>query len=183
LTGLNAFPIIKRRRKFSLSKEHFKGGGKTMDNSLGSVLIMAIDKEKEAHDFYMDLFNVVEDKEAKSTLRYLASEEAKHDEFLSTCREGRFCSSVLNLDLAVDNKIVEHLGLPDIKKNMKSAEVYLIAANRELNAYTFYKSLADSYPAGDVKDLLNKIANEEMKHKEKMEYLYSNTAFPQTEGG
>jgi rubrerythrin len=72
---------------------------------------------------------------------------------------------------------------PDIKKNIKSSEVYLIAANRELNAYNFYKSLADSYPAGDVKDLLNKMASEELKHKEKMEYLYTNTAFPQTAGG
>jgi len=27
------------------------------------------------------------------------------------------------------------------------------------------------------------MANEEMKHKEKMEYLYSNTAFAQTAGG
>jgi hypothetical protein len=27
------------------------------------------------------------------------------------------------------------------------------------------------------------MANEEMKHKEKVEYLYTNTAFPQTEGG
>jgi hypothetical protein len=27
------------------------------------------------------------------------------------------------------------------------------------------------------------MANEELKHKEKMEYLYTNTAFPQTAGG
>jgi hypothetical protein len=27
------------------------------------------------------------------------------------------------------------------------------------------------------------MANEELKHKEKMEYLYANTAFPQTAGG
>jgi hypothetical protein len=40
------------------------------------------------------------------------------------------------------------------------------------------------YDAGDaVHDMLHKIANEELKHKEKMEYLYANTAFPQTDGG
>jgi hypothetical protein len=27
------------------------------------------------------------------------------------------------------------------------------------------------------------MANEELKHKEKMEYLYTNTTFPQTSGG
>ena len=154
-----------------------------MGNTLSSAIDIAITKEQEAYDFYMDLYNLVEDKEAKSTLKYIAQEEAKHKEFLKTCQEGQFCSAVLKLETPVDYKIVEHMEKPDIKKNIKSAEVYLIAANRELNAYTFYKSLADSYPAGDVKDLLTKMASEELKHKEKMEYLYSNTAFPQTAGG
>jgi len=156
---------------------------KKMQNTLSSVLNMAIDKEKEAYDFYMNLYNLVEDKEAKSTLKYIAQEEAKHKEFLTTCQEGRFCSEVLKLETPVEYKIIEHIEKPDIKKNIKSAEVYLIAANRELNSYNFYKSLADSYPAGDVKELLAKMASEELKHKEKMEYLYSNTAFPQTAGG
>jgi hypothetical protein len=30
---------------------------------------------------------------------------------------------------------------------------------------------------------LDRMANEELKHKEKVEYLYSNAAFPQTDGG
>ena len=154
-----------------------------MQDTLSSVIKMAIDKEKEAYDFYMDLYKAVEDKEAKSTLKYIAQEEAKHKEFLTTCQEGRFCSQVLNLDAPIAYKVVEHIKKPDIKKNMKSAEAYLIAANRELNSYNFYKTLAETYPAGDVKDLLNKMANEELKHKEKMEYLYANTAFPQTAGG
>jgi rubrerythrin len=154
-----------------------------MGDTLNSVIDLAIDKEKEAYDFYMDLYNLVEDKEAKSTLKYIAQEEAKHREFLENCQEGRFCSEVLKLETPVDYKIAEHMKKPDIQKNMKSSEVYLVAADRELSAHTFYKSLADSYPPGDVKDLLNKIASEEAKHKEKMEYLYSNTAFPQTSGG
>ena len=154
-----------------------------MGNTLQDVLGIAIGKEKEAHDFYMELSKVVEDKEAKDTLKYIAQEEAKHQDFLETCQKGQFCATVLKMDAVVDGKIVEHMEKVDIKKNMKSAEVYLVAANRELNSFNFYKSLADSYPAGEVKDLLTKMANEEMKHKEKMEYLYTNTAFPQTAGG
>jgi len=154
-----------------------------MGNSLASVIKMAIDKEKEAYDFYMGLYNIVEDKDAKDNLKFIAQEEAKHRDFLTSCQKGLVCANELKMDAVVDYKIIEHYAKPDIKKNMKSAEVYLVAANRELNAYNFYKSLADSYPAGEVKDLLTKMANEEMKHKEKMEYLYSNTAFPQTAGG
>jgi rubrerythrin len=59
----------------------------------------------------------------------------------------------------------------------------LIAAHRELRSYNFYSELAGLHPNGDLHEMLVKIANEELKHKEKMEYLYANTAFPQTDGG
>jgi len=154
-----------------------------MHNTLDAVIKMAIDKETEAYDFYMDLYNTVEDEDAKDTLKYIAQDEIKHKNFLINCHKGLMCANVLKMDDPIDYKIIEHVQKPDIKKNMKSSEVYLVAANRELNAYNFYKNLADSYPAGEVKDLLEKMANEELKHKEKMEYLYANTAFPQTAGG
>jgi rubrerythrin len=39
------------------------------------------------------------------------------------------------------------------------------------------------HPQGEVREILLRMANEEMKHKEKVEYLYTNAAFPQTAGG
>jgi rubrerythrin len=83
----------------------------------------------------------------------------------------------------IDYEIAEYLELPDIEKGMEAKDIYLVAAHRELNSYNFYKNLADIHPEGEVKDLLLKMANQELKHKEKVEYLYSNTAFPQTAGG
>jgi rubrerythrin len=47
----------------------------------------------------------------------------------------------------------------------------------------FYTELAHLHADGDLREMLLKMANEELKHKEKMEYLYANTAFPQTSGG
>ena len=83
----------------------------------------------------------------------------------------------------IDYKIAQHVDKPDIEKDLNTKDVYLVAAHREMNSYNFYKGLADLQPAGEVKEMLLKMANEEMKHKEKVEYLYSNTAFPQTQGG
>ena len=60
---------------------------------------------------------------------------------------------------------------------------YTNAAHRELRSYNFYTELANLHPEGELNEMLRKIASEELKHKEKMEYLYSNTAFPQTSGG
>ena len=150
---------------------------------LSHVIEMAIKKEEEAHAFYLDLYEKVEDKSAKDTLKYLADEEEKHAEYLTACHTGRYCSDILNLKEVIDLKIIQHLEQSDIKKDMSSADVYLVAAKRELDSYNFYTSLAETYPRGDVKDLLMKIANQELKHKEKVEYLYTNTAFPQLSGG
>jgi rubrerythrin len=66
---------------------------------------------------------------------------------------------------------------------MKIEDLFLIAAHRELRSYNFYSELAQIHSQGDTHEILLKIANEELKHKEKMEYLYANTAFPQTSGG
>jgi rubrerythrin len=154
-----------------------------MDKSLGAIITKAIKKEEEAYEFYMDLYNLVEDKTAKDTLKFVAQEEKKHKEFLVKYREGGLVGSVSKVTETQNYKIAEHMDKPDIKKDMKTQDVYLVAAARELNAHNYYKSLADIHPAGEAKDLLTKMANEEMKHKEKMEYLYTNTAFPQTAGG
>jgi len=152
-------------------------------DTLQSVIDLAIQKEEEAYNFYMKLCNDVVDKAAKDTLKFLAGEEAGHKAFLVKCRDQMSCEIVLRPDMPVDYKVAEHLKQPDIKKNMNSEEVFLVAADRELHAHNFYKGLAELCPRGPVKELLLKIAVEEMKHKEKMEYLYTNTAFAQTEGG
>jgi len=155
-----------------------------MENKdLESILDKAIKKEEEAYEFYLNLFNTVSDKEAKDALELLAGEEKKHKEFLVSYKKGKFPASGLRMNEVIDYKIAQHLDMPDIKKDMKSKDVYLVAAHRELNSYNFYNSLAEILPAGDVKGMLLRMASEEMKHKEKVEYLYTNTAFPQTHGG
>lgn len=153
------------------------------EKKLGSLIDIAIEREDEAYGFYMGLYNKIEDKSVKDTLKFLADEEQKHKEFLVNYREGRYGPDSLRLTDVVDYKIAEYLEEPNIKKDMDSKDVYLVAAHRELQSYNFYKALADLHPDGEAKKMFLKMANEEMKHKEKVEYLYSNTAFPQTAGG
>lgn len=150
---------------------------------IAAVIDMAIKREEEAFAFYNDLHNKVEDPSAKDSLQFLSKEEKKHKEFLVKYRQGGYGEEGLRLTEVVDNKIADYLEKPDIKKDMESKDVYLVAAHRELNSYNFYKSLADLHPEGSAKAILLRMANEEKKHKEKVEYLYSNTAFPQTAGG
>jgi rubrerythrin len=155
-----------------------------MENkNLESILDQAISNEEEAFRFYTDLSKTVQDNEVKDTLLFLAREEEKHKDYLSRYRNGLITKDAFAMDKPINEAIAEHLEKPDIQKDMTSKDVYLIAANRELNSYHFYLSLAEIHPTGEVKELLLNMAAEELKHKEKVEYLYANTAFPQTAGG
>ena len=151
--------------------------------TLGGLIEIAIEREEASYAFYHGLKDKVADKDVKETMEFLATEELKHKEFLERYRDGRYEASALQMAHPVDYKIAEHFTAPDPDKDMDTKDVYLVAAHRELNAYNFYKSLAAINPDGHIKELLLKMANEELRHKEKVEYLYSNTAFPQTAGG
>jgi len=153
------------------------------NRGLEAILEKAIRNEEGAFRFYMDLYNTVEDKVAKNTLVFLADEEKKHRDYLIKYRDGVYPENAMTVSEETTAKIKEFTGEHDIKKNSQPKDIYLVAADRELNAYNFYKKLADIHPSGQVRELLLRMAQEELKHKEKMEYLYDNTAFPQTAGG
>ncbi len=154
-----------------------------MDPKLRSLVDTAIAREEEAYTFYMELHRRVGDPAARDAIEWAAGEERRHKEFLVRYREGGFGADALRLTDVVLTRIAEHHAEPDRTPDMSSADVFLTAAHRELRSYRFYSELAGQHAAGEGRDMLLKMANEELKHKEKMEYLYANTAFPQTSGG
>ena len=161
----------------------FKKGGEGMDKQLSEIIDLAIQREEEAYDFYMDIFNILEDPSIKDTVEFIAKEEKKHKAFLVNYREGEYGPDALRMTDVVEYKISEYLEEPEITKETKREDVYLIASHREARSHQFYTELANMHDENNVKEMLLKMANEELKHKEKMEYLYANTAFPQTAGG
>lgn len=154
-----------------------------MDPRLLTLIDTAIQREEDAYTFYMEIHGKVKDPAARETIHWIAGEEKKHKAFLVKYRKGEFGAGGLKLSDVVYYKIAEHQNEPEVKANMNSSEVYLVASHRELRSHQFYTALANQHTAGEGRDMLLKMANEELKHKEKMEYLYANTAFPQTSGG
>lgn len=153
------------------------------EKRLGDYLDIAIQREEEAHEFYTGLLGRVNDAAAREALQLLAGEELKHRDFLVRYRDGGYSSEGLRMNSPIDYRIAEHMDSPDIEGDLQSKDVYLVAAHRELNSYNFYTALAALHPQGELKDMFTKIASEELRHKEKVEYLYSNAAFAQTDGG
>ena len=154
-----------------------------MEKSIADISDMAIQREEDAYEFYMAIHHKVQDAGVKDTVEFIAKEEIKHKEFLVGYRAGNYGSNSLRMADVVDYKIAEYLEEPEVDTNSSSQDVYLIASHREARSHLFYKELAGMHTDGELNSMLLKMANEELKHKEKMEYLYSNTAFPQTSGG
>jgi rubrerythrin len=153
------------------------------DKMVSEIIDMAIQREEEAYAFYMDVYAKVTESTVKDTLEFIAAEEKRHREFLVKYRDGGFGVDSLRMNDPVDYKIAQHLEEPEVKTDMRSEDIYLVAAHRENRSYHFYSDLANLHTSGDLHELLLKIASEELRHKEKMEYLYANAAFPQTAGG
>ncbi len=154
-----------------------------MGKRIADILDIAIKREEEAYEFYMDIHSKVDDASVKSTLEFMAGEEKKHKAFLISYRDGHFGDKGLRMSDVVDYKIAEYLEEPEISEDSKPEDVYLVASHREGRSHQFYTELANLHAEGEPRQMLLKMANEELKHKEKAEYLYSNTAFPQTSGG
>ena len=155
-----------------------------LDEKLLGYINIAIGREEEAFHFYTELAGKVADTTARDAIIWISKEERKHKEYLEKFRADGVGPEAMRLSDPIFYKIAEHLDEPEVQEDMSRAEIFLIASHRELRAFKFYSELAALYEDGDpVHEMLNKIAHEELKHKEKMEYLYANTAFPQTDGG
>lgn len=153
------------------------------DKRLLGIIEKAIQREEEAYAFYTDILGQIEEPSTRETIEWIAGEEKKHRKFLIDYRDGKYGPGPMRMTDVVLYKIAEHQEEPDIATDMKREDVFLVASHRELKSYHFYTELAGQEDAAGVRDMLLRIANEELKHKEKMEYLYANTAFPQTAGG
>ena len=154
-----------------------------MEKRVSDILEIAIKREEDAYDFYMDIHSKVVDAGVQDTLEFIAGEEKKHKAFLVRYRDGDFGGEALRMSDVVEYKIAEYLEEPEVDESSKPEDVYLLASHRELRSHYFYTELAHLHADGDLQEMLLKMANEELKHKEKMEYLYANTAFGQTSGG
>ena len=147
------------------------------------VLNQAISKEVEAQKLYSDLQRMMTSQIAKETFGGLVNEEKGHEDLLRKYLSGAMKQGALKTEQVIDYKIVENFEPTEIFNNMPLKDIFLRAANREKGAHDGYMALAEAHPAGEVKKLLEDLARQELEHKHKLEFLFTEVAFPQTAGG
>ena len=151
--------------------------------TLKEVLQRAIRKEIEAQRLYIGLSQMVKDEAARDAFQKLSQQEKGHQARLEEYLRGELKGGALSSGHSVDYRIAELLGEPEVSPDMELKDTFLLAANREKASHEFYLSLAGIHPEGEVKKLLERLAAQELEHKQKVESLYTEVAFPQTDGG
>jgi len=148
-----------------------------------SILERAIEKEIESQQLYRDLGQKMTNAAARDAFVQLSREEQGHEDLLRKYLRGELGEGGLKKEQVLDYKIAEHLEQPEITPGMGLKDVFLVAANREKAAHKFYFSLAGVHLSGRVRSLLEQLASQELEHKRRVEFIYTEVAFPQTDGG
>jgi len=151
--------------------------------TLKEVLEKAIQKEIDSQRFYINLSQQMTDEVTKDAFQELARQEQGHHQLLEQYLRGELKGGTLSRRKVIDYKIAERLDQPEISSDMKLKDVFILAANREKASHEFYLRLAQIHPAGEVRRLIERLAAQELAHKERVEFIYTEVAFPQTNGG
>ena len=109
-----------------------------MEKTVAEILDMAIRREEVAYDFYMDIYEKVEDTTVRETVEFIAREEKKHKAFLVSYKEGKYGADSLRMADVVEYKLAEYLEEPEVTQESSREEIYLVAAHREARSHQFY---------------------------------------------
>ncbi len=152
-------------------------------STVAEALQMGIEREKESQKLYSELAAMVATPNLSYAFSLLQKQEANHQEILERYLNRGLTDGALEPRTVIDYHIAEHLAQPQPSPNMPLQDIFVLAAKREQMSNEFYTALAAVHPEGLTKKLLLRLASEELGHKQKVETMYSEVAFPQTDGG
>ncbi len=151
--------------------------------NIKEILDFAILKEIDAQKAYTDICGKTESQPAREALQALALQEKQHQDMLENYRSGLLIQGALRMEHPCDFHIAEHFAKTGHSAGMDLKDAFLFAADREKDSYEFYLRLAHLHARGEVRDLLERLASQELEHKATIEALLTEVAFPQTDGG
>ena len=139
-------------------------------NSINKFLDFAIEKEEEAFQFYTQLASSMNRPSMQGIFHDFASEEKRHKEKLETLKnENR---SIPEPEKVIDLKISDYLVDAEASPEMDYQQALIVAMKKEKAAYKLYIDIAESIQEGNVRNMFLFLAQEEAKHKLRIEIEY-----------
>lgn len=139
------------------------------------ILKMAVENEVEAHEFYKDAANKVENKVLKNTFQELADEEKKHEHLLKAYFEKS--ADMMKFDETKDYHIAETVESQPLTTNMSFKDAIALAMKKEQEAMEMYQQFAEASEEEAQKETFLELVKMERGHKTRLEDIYNNAAF------
>jgi len=139
-------------------------------NTLPEIIQFAIDKEKNAQAFYRSAAGLSQYPGISPLFAELADEEQKHEKLLEDM--DRAASLPEATGKVPDLKISDYLVDLTFYPNMKYQEVMILAMKNEEKSMKFYSAWSEKASQADHKKLFAHLAEEEAKHKYRLESIY-----------
>ena len=143
--------------------------------SLEDIIEFAIEKEREAAEFYQKISNDEEDfSGSKKMFAEFAAEEQKHEKILQEFKVKGVTKSLEEYQLRwiTDIKRSDYLVDLEYEKGMPYNEILLLAMKREEKALKLYNEFLDQADTDEAKKLFKVLCQEEAKHKLALETMY-----------
>lgn len=134
------------------------------------VLDFAIKSEENANRFYSEWAKKLINKPIQKVFEELAAEEAKHKEFLLGIKAGETLKPVE--EEIIDLKISDYMLDLKASVDMDYQDALTVAMHREKMAFKLYNHLADKVSDPGIKDTFILLAQQEAKHKLRLEMIY-----------
>ncbi|MDX9962764.1 ferritin family protein [Desulfobacter postgatei] len=140
--------------------------------SVDEILQFAIDREKEAVNFYASLGQEAPSEALKQTFIDFSKEEQKHVTLLSDISGNKAMIDSYELKKIPDLKISNYMVDTKYEKGMPMPDVLKLAMKREEKSVKLYQILGDKTDNADAKKLFQILVQEESKHKLGLESMY-----------
>ena len=140
--------------------------------SIVEILDYAIEKEKEAAEFYSEISRQEPFAGAKETFETFAAEERKHQTLLEDFESNKEKIAAYKLKWIPDMKRSDYMVDMEYEKGKHYVDILRLAMKREEKALLLYNQMQTKTQDEEYLKLFKILAQEEAKHKRALETMY-----------
>jgi rubrerythrin len=141
---------------------------------LNDIIDFAIEKEKEAAEFYINVSQQEQFSGKKQMLEEFSAEERKHQRLLEDLKAGQVGDKLDDYQFKwiTDIKRSDYVDEVEYHPGMGYNELLMLAMKREEGALKLYNEMLANAQTDDQKKVFKMLCQEEAKHKLALETMY-----------
>jgi rubrerythrin len=147
------------------------------DETVGSILKKAAEKENELYLLYKNAEKCVKDAHIKTILKRFAREELEHEKAIKNFNIDGLKKQKIKIKKAYQQVILQYLTGKSLRDYSDFEDMLIFVTKLEKKAFEFYRNLSKCADNPDLKKLFIWLAQEESRHKEDIEALFWDVAY------